>query len=79
MNWRLGPGWNLGNRHAVDNARVAALEMTQRRVEREGVEIFLAERAAAAACATGSAYDANEGARCPNPAPAALSATRLTA
>lgn len=32
----------LGNRGAVENARVASTELSRRRVEREEVEIFLA-------------------------------------
>jgi hypothetical protein len=31
----------LGNQTAVENARLASTELSKRRVEREGVEIFL--------------------------------------
>lgn len=31
----------LGNHRAIDNARTASTELSQRRVEREAVEIFL--------------------------------------
>lgn len=34
---------HLGNQTAVDNARLASRELSRRRVEREEVEIFLAQ------------------------------------
>ena len=37
----------LSNQAAVDNARAASTELSRRRVEREEVELFLAEHAEA--------------------------------
>lgn len=31
----------LGNQQAIDNARLASTDLSRRRVEREGVELFL--------------------------------------
>lgn len=44
----------FGNDNAIDNARAAATELAQRRVEREAVEIFLERHAEACREASGA-------------------------
>lgn len=57
--WQLWRWAGASNERAVENARVAAVECSRRRVERAEVELFLASlRPVAAPAARGSQHPA---------------------